>query len=64
MADDTTEPASPEEMEQRLDELGRKIEDVRHKAQEDDLLDNPDEPRYYESGSARPDEDDQEIAPG
>ena len=55
---------SVDQMSERLEELERKIEEVRHQAEEDDLLENPDEPKYYESGSIRPDEDDQEIAPG
>jgi hypothetical protein len=55
---------SIDQMSERLEELERKIEEVRHQAEEDDLLDNPNEPRYYQSGSVHPDEDDQEIAPG
>ena len=51
-------------MSERLQELERKIEEVRQQAEDDDLLIDPDEPRYYESGVIRPEEDDQEIAPG
>ncbi len=62
MADDETiQPQSPDEMAERLDELERKIEEVRHQAEEDDLLDNPNEPRLYEPGSIQPEQDDQEI---
>jgi hypothetical protein len=57
MADDTTEG-----MDDRLEELERKIEEVRQRAEDDDILIDPDEPRYYESGS-EPEEDTGETPP-
>ena len=39
---------SVEDMSERLDELERKIKEVRHQAEEDDLIENPDEPRFFE----------------
>jgi hypothetical protein len=53
---------SVDQMSERLEALERKIEEVRHQAEEDDLLENPNEPHFYESGSA-PEQDDQQIAP-
>jgi hypothetical protein len=52
-----------EEMAERLDELERKIEEVRQKAEDDDLIDDPDEPLFSDSGTVQPDLDDQEMAP-
>jgi hypothetical protein len=52
-----------DQMSERLEALERKIAEVRHQAEEDDLLDNPDEPRFYDSGSVGDDQDDQQIAP-
>ncbi|MGH9116798.1 MAG: hypothetical protein ACRD0A_02640 [Acidimicrobiales bacterium] len=39
---------SVDDRSERLDELERKIEEVRHRAEEDDLLDNPNDPKFYE----------------
>lgn len=45
---------------ERLDELEGRIERARRRA-EDEVpgIDDPDEPRYYESGDTPPEEDDQ-----
>jgi hypothetical protein len=51
-----------DEMQERLDDLEKQIDDARDQAEEHDTLIDPDERRFYESGSD-PEEDDQEIAP-
>jgi hypothetical protein len=48
----------------RLDEVQRKIDDAREAAEDDGILIDDDEPKYYESGSIHPEQDDQTIAPG
>jgi hypothetical protein len=45
---DSDSTDSVDQMSERLEELERKIEEVRHQAEEDDLLDKPNEPESYE----------------
>ena len=47
----------------RLDQLGEQIDEARTHAEDADLIDDPDEPKFYESGSEGREEDDQTIAP-
>jgi hypothetical protein len=47
----------------RLDEVQRKIDEAREAAEDDGILIEDDEPRYYESGSIKPELDDQAITP-
>jgi hypothetical protein len=48
----------------RLDEVQRRIDEARDKAEADDILIDPDEQRFSDSGSEHPEQDDQTIAPG
>ena len=48
--------------DERLDEVEKEIQHARQTAEDADILDDPDEPKFYESGAAS-DEDDQTIAP-
>jgi len=53
------------EQRQRLEELDEEIRDARRKAEEAIHGFGADEPeKFAESGSARPDDDDQTTAPG
>ena len=47
----------------RLDDLQQDIDKARHDAEEAGILPDPDEPRFYESGTIHPELDDQTIAP-
>lgn len=63
-----TEPDDLDAMRKRLDEVGEKIDDARDHAEDDDILIDPDERRFVESGeegSADDDQadDDQTVAP-
>lgn len=49
--------------DERLEKVGEKIEQARREAEDAGILDDPDEPKYYESGDLGKDQDDQEIAP-
>jgi hypothetical protein len=53
-----TEPS-----QDRLDDLQRSIDDARDRAEDDGIIEDPDEPKYHESGTIRPDLDDQAITP-
>lgn len=48
--------------EDRLDEVQQKIDSARDKAEEAHIIEDPDEPKFYKSGSLS-DMDDQTIAP-
>ena len=48
--------------DERLDEVQEQIDRAREEAEDAGILDDPDEPTYYESGE-RSDIDDQTIAP-
>jgi hypothetical protein len=52
-----------DEMQERLDDVGQQIDDARDQAEEHDTLIDPDERRFYKSGS-QPEDDDQQAAPG
>jgi len=47
----------------RLDQLDEKIEHARDAAEDAGILDDPDEPKFYESGTEGEELDDQNIAP-
>ena len=49
--------------EDRLDEVEEQIDEARKTAEDAGILDDPDEPRYFQSGSQGKEEDDQTIAP-
>ena len=49
--------------DERLDQLGEQIDEARKHAEDADLIDDPDEPKFYESGDEGREEDDQTIAP-
>lgn len=50
-------PDTPEEMQDKLDELGEKIDDARRQAEDDDLLPGPEpEPLFQDLGLAPEDE--------
>ncbi|MEY2591712.1 MAG: hypothetical protein QOJ67_3696 [Acidimicrobiaceae bacterium] len=57
MPDPTPDP-------KKLDAVQREIDHARKAAQDAHVIDDPNEPKFHESGSIRPDLDDQEIAPG
>ena len=46
----------------KLDELGERIDSARETAEDAGVIDDPDEPKFYETGEAS-DIDDQTIAP-
>jgi hypothetical protein len=48
--------------DERLDQVEDEIQAARRTAEDADILDDPDEPKFYESGE-RSDIDDQTIAP-
>jgi hypothetical protein len=48
--------------EDRLEHLQETIDSARDKAEEANIIDDPDEPKFYESGD-HPELDDQTIAP-
>ena len=48
--------------EDRLEQVQDEIDKAREEAQDANILDDPDEPRFYETG-ALSDSDDQTIAP-
>ncbi len=58
-----TSPDDAEGMQNRLDDLGDTIDEARQHAEDDDVLIDPDEPKYHESGDIRPQDDDQTIVP-
>jgi hypothetical protein len=49
---------------EELDRLAQRIAAAREQAKRDGLLPDPDEPRFYESGTIHPELDDPTIAPG
>jgi hypothetical protein len=50
-------PDTPEQMREKLDELGENIDAARHQAEEDDLLPGPDtDPLFKQWGLAPEDE--------
>jgi hypothetical protein len=57
MADPTKPDAT------KLDEVQQEIDAAREAAQKAHVIDDPNEPKYYESGSIHPELDDQTITP-
>lgn len=55
--------ARPEESDDRLDQLGERIDDAREQAEDAGILDDPDEQKFYESGEEGREEDDQTVTP-
>jgi hypothetical protein len=49
--------------DKRLDDLQQDIDKARKTAEDANILEDPDEPKFYESGSIHPELDDQTIAP-
>jgi len=49
--------------DERIERIQEEIDAARSEAEEADLLDDPDEPRFADSGTIATDEDDQQIAP-
>ena len=49
--------------DERIQQVEDEIEHARRVAEDADVLEDPDEPRFAESGTIRPEEDDQQIAP-
>lgn len=49
--------------DERLDQLDQQIDEARRNAEDAGILDDPDEPKFFESGSEGKEEDDQTIAP-
>ena len=47
----------------RTDEVQQEIDKARKSAQDAHILDDPDEQKFYESGTVHPELDDQTIAP-
>jgi hypothetical protein len=49
--------------DERMERVEEEIAAARDKAEEADILEDPDEPRFAESGTIHPEDDDQQIAP-
>jgi len=49
--------------DERIEQVEEEIEHARRAAEEADILEDPDEPRFADSGTIGRDEDDQQIAP-
>ena len=49
--------------DERIERVQDEIDTTRSTAEEADLLEDPDEPRFADSGTIAPEEDDQQIAP-
>ena len=47
----------------RLDQVENDIADARSQAEDAGILEDPDEPKFHESGDINPELDDQQIAP-
>lgn len=58
-----TEPRTPKDDDTALDDLDAQQERTEKAAVEAGILPDEDEPKFHESGSIRPDLDDQTIAP-
>ena len=62
MADNESDAFDPE-YDKKLEEVEDHIQAARKLAQQDGVLPDPDEPKFYESGTIHPELDDQTIAP-
>jgi hypothetical protein len=49
--------------DERLERVQEEIDAARRAAEDADILPDPDEPLFADSGTIAPDEDDQQIAP-
>ena len=49
--------------DERIERIQEEIDAARHAAEEADVLEDPDEPRFADSGTIAAEEDDQQIAP-
>ena len=49
--------------DERIEQVEEEIEHARDAAEDAGVLEDPDEPRFADSGTIRRDEDDQQIAP-
>ena len=49
--------------DERLERIQEEIDSARSAAEDADIVEDPDEPRFADSGTITPDEDDQQIAP-
>jgi hypothetical protein len=49
--------------DERFEQVEEEIGHARSAAEDADILEDPDEPRFADSGTIRPEEDDQQIAP-
>ena len=49
--------------DERIEQVEEEIEHARRAAEEADILEDPDEPRFSDSGTIGREEDDQQIAP-
>jgi hypothetical protein len=49
--------------DERIERVQEEIDAARRAAEDADILEDPDEPRFAESGTIGRDEDDQQIAP-
>ena len=49
--------------DERIEQLARKIDEIRERARKNGLLPDPEAPAFHESGSIHPELDDQTIAP-
>jgi hypothetical protein len=49
--------------DERFERVQEEIDDARHAAEDADILEDPDEPRFADSGTIGREEDDQQIAP-
>lgn len=47
----------------KLEQVEKHIADARRQAEDAGILDDPDEPKFHESGDINPELDDQQIAP-
>jgi hypothetical protein len=49
--------------DERIERVQEEIDAARRTAEDADVLEDPDEPRFADSGTIAPEEDDQQIAP-
>ena len=49
--------------DERIERVQDEIDSARSAAEDADIVDDPDEPRFADSGTIAPDQDDQQIAP-
>jgi hypothetical protein len=49
--------------DERIERVQDEIDAARSAAEDADIVDDPDEPRFADSGTIAPDQDDQQIAP-